>query len=273
MTLPTRALNTASFAYRQAGYPGVNDWGLACRTTRLHFSPPGTYRERVSELLDSVRALGYRDLELWHVHLHQRWATDEHLTVLKDELARRDMRVRAYCGGVGDDEGEVQRGLELMEALNIPLFAGGGGMWVQDPALVVRLYRAAGRRFAYENHPEKTPQELLERVGGDEDVLGVTVDTGWFGTQGYPAEQAVRELAPRLMHLHLKNVREAGQHRTCGFLGGVVDTRAVVQALRDIGYRGVISVEHEPEDSAPDEELRQAGELLDGWLSEQGGPA
>lgn len=273
MTQPTRAFNTANFAYRQAGYPGVNDWGLACRTTRLHFSPLETYRERISELLDTVRALGYRDLELWHFHLHQRWATDEHLNILKEELAQRDMRVLAYCGGVGDDLAEVQRGLEIMQALDIPIFAGGGGMWVQDPGEVVRLYRAAGKRLAYENHPEKTPQELLDRVKGDEDVLGVTVDTGWFGTQNYPAERAVREVAPRLMHVHLKNVREAGQHRTCGFTGGVVDVQAVVQALRDIGYTGVISVEHEPEDHAPDEEIRQAGELLDGWLNEQGGQA
>jgi L-ribulose-5-phosphate 3-epimerase len=110
---------------------------------------------------------------------------------------------------------------------------------------------------------------VLETVGPeDAGTLGVTIDTGWFGTQGYPADDAVRALRGRLRHVHLKDVRAAGTHETCGFGKGVVPLRAVVQALAEIGYTGVLSVEHEPELFGPGTDLAAARRQLDGWLAE-----
>ena len=54
--------------------------------------------------------------------------------------------------------------------------------------------REHGVRFGYENHPEKSPQEVLELIGDAEDVLGAAVDTGWWATQGYDPVQAIRDL-------------------------------------------------------------------------------
>ena len=62
----------------------------------------------------------------------------------------------------------------------------------------------------YENHPEKSPQEVLALIGDADDVLGAAIDTGWWATQGYDPVQAIRDLRERLFHVHLKDVEAAG---------------------------------------------------------------
>ncbi len=107
--------------------------------------------------------------------------------------------------------------------------------------------------------------ELLEQIGTDHDgVIGATVDTGWFGTQGYDAAQAIRELGDNVFYVHLKDVRAAGAHDTCAYGDGVVPIEECVRALAEIGYTGPISVEHEPEHYDPfPEVLRSRARLVE----------
>ncbi|MFB9991122.1 sugar phosphate isomerase/epimerase family protein [Deinococcus oregonensis] len=268
------AFNTANFAFRQVNYHATGDWGQACRTSREHFSPIETFEARFDDLMGEVDALGFKNVELWHFHLHQKWWTPEHVQAARSVAARRGMQFVAYCGGFGDDLAEVERTLELVTALGIPLLAGASRMFTEQRREYVARLRAYGVRFGYENHPEKTPQELLERAGPDEDgLVGVTVDTGWFGVQAYPADQAVRELGGRVLHVHLKDVLEVGTHQTVGYGQGVVPLRAVVDTLAATQYRGYISMEHEPEQFDPADDLRASRLQLHSWLHAlTGGP-
>ncbi len=262
------ALNTANFAFRQVNYHATGDWGQACHTSREHFSPIETFGVRFDELLGEVDEMGFKDLELWHFHLHQKWWTPEHVQVALDVAGRRGMRFIAFCGGFGDDLSEVERTLELVTALRIPLLAGASRVFTEHRSEYVARLREYGVRYTYENHPEKTPQEVLQQAGpGEGGLVGVTVDTGWFGTQDYPADQAIRELGERVLHVHLKDVREVGTHHTVGYGQGVVPLRRVVDTLKDMNYRGYISVEHEPEQFDPTEDLEDARRQLEFWLS------
>ena len=51
-----------------------------------------------------------------------------------------------------------------------------------------------GVRLAIENHPERTPGEVLAKIERGDGTLGATVDTGWWATQGYDAARAIEEL-------------------------------------------------------------------------------
>src|SRR5690606_27443983 len=101
----------------------------------------------------------------------------------------------------------------------------------------------------------------------DADVIGATVDTGWIGTHGTDAVQALEQLAPRLFHIHLKDVLAAGGHDTCRYGRGVVPVRACVETLKRVGYTGAISVEHEPEHFDPTEDLVANRMMLAEWLA------
>jgi sugar phosphate isomerase/epimerase len=106
-------------------------------------------------------------------------------------------------------------------------------------------------RFGLENHPEKTPQEVLDVIGDERDVLGSGLDTGWWATQGYDPVAAIEELSDRLFHVHLKDVEALGTHVTCLYGEGCARIAECVNALVRVGYSGPVSIEHEPYDRDP----------------------
>ena len=194
-------------------------------------------------------------IDVWGAHLHPGWATDDHVEIARDLLGRHGLRVASYELFVGPEHAE--RTAEIATALGTTVVAG------FVPVELVPMLRERGLRLAVENHPEKTPAELLARMG-DADAC---VDTGWFGTQGYDPARAIEELGDRVAHVHLKDVLALGEpHDTCRWGRGIVDVEGCVRALQRIGYDGAISVEHEPETFDPRDDLRAMREQLEEWL-------
>jgi inosose dehydratase len=122
-------------------------------------------------------------------------------------------------------------------------------------------------------------QRLLDAT--DPGLVGVCIDTGhWtFGTGGDPAI-AIRELGDRVWHVHFKDCDPAVMARSrregwdgltstgngvfCSLGTGCVDFPAVLEALRDIDYRGWIVVEQDilPGMGDPRESARANREYL-----------
>jgi sugar phosphate isomerase/epimerase len=245
------AFMTANYVARETGY-AMQGWGHGDRETQAAFAPLPTYRERLRELLAGIRALGFDTIDLWGAHLGPDWATDEHVSVAVDELGRSGLGVSTYATWIGPSN--VERSSEIARGLGTSVIGGGFSGEVEE---LVPILRRHGVVLAVENHPEKTPAEVLEKIGRGEGTLAATVDTGWWGTQGYDAAQAIRELAGDVAHVHLKDVRAVGEpHDTCRWGEGVVDIEACVRVLRELGYAGALAVEHEPEDHDPGEECR-----------------
>lgn len=246
------------------------DWGEGDAATQARMRPIETFRERFGAMLDEAVALGFDAVDVWTGHLHPSWASDRHVQAATDAIRERGLAVASLAGWFGATREELDASCRLAEALGIPVLGGRTALLEADPAYLVDRLRAGGLRFGLENHPERTPADVLtvvEAADGDGDAIGACVDTGWFGTQGYDAADAIRELGLRVFHVHLKDVREAGQHRTCAFGDGVVPLPECVGALREIGYSGGISVEHEPDDYDPRSEIGDALVQLRRWLA------
>jgi L-ribulose-5-phosphate 3-epimerase len=265
---PPISFMSANFVAREAGW-SITEWGEGDRTVNAAFRPIETFAARFGELLDEAVALGFDRIDLWEAHLSPRWATDEHVAFAVEALRERGMRVASLAGWFGSSVDEVATACRLAVALGAPVLGGGTKLLDTDRPTLARLLEEHGLAFGLENHPERTPAEVLERIGPDAGGrIGATVDTGWFGTQGYDAARAIEELGDRVVHVHLKDVRHVGTpHETCGYGDGVVPLRACVEALERIGYRGGISVEHEPERYDPRDEIRHAREQLAEWLA------
>jgi sugar phosphate isomerase/epimerase len=259
---------TANFVARPLGYNMTDGWMQGDKANQAHFRPAKTFAERFEAYLADIKAAGFMALDLWLGVLHPSWATDAHLDAAGDLLDQYGLTVASLAGGFGDTLDEFEAACELAAALDAPILGGGTPLLAKDRAGMVEMLRKYGLRFGYENHPEKTPEELLRKVGrGDEDVIGLCVDTGWFGTNAYPAIDALEKLHGRLFHLHLKDVRAAGGHETCRFGEGVVGIEACVATLKRVGYAGGISIEHEPEHADPMTDVIASYELLRGWLA------
>jgi sugar phosphate isomerase/epimerase len=258
------SFNSANFVARQVSWR-IADWSEGDRATNAHYRPLQTFPERFDELLTTIQGFGVDALDLWTSHLNPAWATHEHVEIATELLAGHGLRVASLAGPFGANHEEFERTCRLAVALGRPVLGGSTSAWTTDRDRVIDALERHDLRLAFENHPERAPGDMLALIGDAPARVGTTVDTGWWGTQGYDAARAIEALGARVLHVHLKDVREAGQHRTCRFGDGVVPIEGCVRALERIGYRGDVSVEHEPEDYDPSDEIRDNLRQLRAW--------
>jgi L-ribulose-5-phosphate 3-epimerase len=254
---------SANYVAEHTGW-AMDGWGHGDRATNDHFRDAATFAGRFDELLGRIRGLGFDTLDLWGAHLNPEWATDEHHEAARELLAKHGLRVASYAVFVEKTTSQIERACEVAEALGTALFA---GLTSAPRDVLLPILRERGVRLGLENHPERHPREILERIGDDGDVLGATVDTGWFGTHGYDAARAIEVLGPHVLAVHLKDVLRAGEHETCRWGEGVVPIENCVRALERIGYGGALTIEHEPERFDPSEDVRAMRAMLERWAA------
>jgi predicted dehydrogenase/sugar phosphate isomerase/epimerase len=260
---PVISFMSANFVARELSYRMTEGWMQGDSATHEHFRPVATFGERFEAMLGEIKALGFGAIDLWGAHLHYTWATPEHVALAKGLLEKHGLRVVSYAAWVPGGEADLRTACRLCRELGIPLIGGYVELVDRDRAAAVRVLREFGIVYGYENHPETSAEAVLAKIGAtDDDVIGLAVDTGWFGTHGVDTLAAVRQLAPRVKHIHLKDVkaRRAEKtgftfidmgHETCRLGTGVVPVEAVAKYLVSVGYRGAMAVEHEPEDFDP----------------------
>ncbi|MBT3269715.1 sugar phosphate isomerase/epimerase [Candidatus Poribacteria bacterium] len=108
--------------------------------------------------------------------------------------------------------------------------------------------KSYGMRFTIEHHthtmiPDATSFLRLWDAVGDPD-LGYNMDVGWTLSQREYPPLAVHKTKSQLMNVHMRDID--GLMRSFVHVGeGVMDFAAVVDTLRDIGYRGYVSLEQD----------------------------
>jgi predicted dehydrogenase/sugar phosphate isomerase/epimerase len=274
---PRISFVTANFVARQIGYRMEQGWMQGETATQAWFAPVETFAQRFDEMLLEIKALGFTEIDLWAAHLHWRWATLLHLDAARAALARHGLAVRSYAAWVGGGEAELTGACRLCAALNIPFIAGNIELFGRDRPAAVAILREHAVRYAIENHPEKDAAELWARLGaGDEDVVGLALDTGWCATRGWDAAVALREFRSRVFCVHLKDVaarrpQKTGfemidlGHETCRLGDGIVPVPEVVRMLRETDFRGPLCIEHEPEDHDPRAETAESRRRVEAW--------
>jgi L-ribulose-5-phosphate 3-epimerase len=241
---------TANYVARELGYGAADMWGPFDRATNDAFEPIETFPARFDALLGSITGSGFDAVDLWFAHLNWRWATPEHVAIARDALERHGVRVVSLAGGIGESAADVETACRLANDLEVDLIAGLGGIVHTDRDAAAEVLDAHGVRFGLENHPERTPAEVLAAIG-DASSLGAAVDTGWWATQGYDPVDAIQELSDRLFHVHLKDVEEPGTHVPCMHGEGCARIADCVDALVEIRYAGPVSIEHHAFDRDP----------------------
>jgi inosose dehydratase len=195
--------------------------------------------------------------------------------------ARRACRAIAAAGGavlvVIDRPGAV-RAATAGRSLDAPRLEGRD--WA---AMVDAIRRTAaiaedhGLRPAFHPHVGSYVEfeDEIERLLDDTDI-GLCLDTGHAEYAGIEADRALVAYGPRLAHVHLKDVRAEVRDRGLDFwdaiaagvfcpLGeGVVDLRAVLDALEAVGYRGFATIEQDrvPGSGAPLDDLAASLRVL-----------
>jgi sugar phosphate isomerase/epimerase len=120
--------------------------------------------------------------------------------------------------------------------------------FVEMTGRVMEIVEGAGMRYAIEAHPYRhvssaaSMLRLADRLPSP--ALGMNFDPSHMFPCGDMPQLAIRELAQRVFHCHFSdNDALTNAHWRPGC--GKIDWRAVLEALRDVGYDGTLSIELE----------------------------
>ena len=246
---------SANYVAAELGYGAADEWGPFDDATNAAFEPLETFATRFDDLLATITDIGFDSIDLWFAHLNWRWATPDHVAIAREALAAsRTFASSASRAASGRRPPTWTAACRLANDLDVDLIAGVGEVVHRDRDRAAAVLDAHGVRFGLENHPERTPAEVLAAIG-DADVLGAAVDTGWWATQGYDPVAAIGELVgstlPRApegrrgaRHAHLVHARR----------GVRATSRDCVEKLLEHRLRRPVSIEHEPYDRDPTDE-------------------
>ena len=178
---------TANYVGRALGYKGPADWGLNDQATIKSMSG-----QTFGAMCADIAAASFEAIDIWVSHCHwQHHSAGDYLEVVKGICSQYDFSITSYAGGLnGADLPGIERQLRFMKQLGAPMFAGGcwGGTTAEVVPFVNDLCGKLGVKWAHENHPEKSADEILARIdGGRHPNVGVALDTGWCGSQGSAA--------------------------------------------------------------------------------------
>jgi L-ribulose-5-phosphate 3-epimerase len=264
--MQTISFMTANFVARQLNYQMVGGWGEGDQATQNHFKPLDTYKEHLSEIFQDIAEAGFSAVDIWGGHLNPHWASPEHMATASALLENYELKPISFAGW-WENLQDLESTCQIANYLGIKILGGGAPVLSRERAGVIELLERYDLYLGYENHPERSAEEMLEKIGDSADGrIGLCLDTGWFGTHGVSASEAIKKLSNRLLHIHLKDVLEVGSHNTCRFGEGIVGIEEVVDTLKAIGYQGGISVEHEPHDKNPLEDVKASYDMLKGYL-------
>lgn len=261
--MTTLSFMGANLVAQQLGWRMTEGWMQGDAAANAHYAPIETFPARFEAFVDLAQRAGFGALDVWTAQLNWAWATDAHLEAARSILARYGVSVASYAGGFGTDRTQFAAACRVAKALGTRILGGNARLIGDDRAGLIETLQEHDALLGIENHPERSPDEVLAKIGDDgQGRIGVAIDTGWWATQGFDAARAIRELGPHVMHVHLKDVRAAGAHETCALGDGIVDIADCVAAIREVGYAGPISIEHEPEHHDPFDDVVLSRERL-----------
>ncbi len=225
----------------------------------------------LDEALGELERLGFAWVEVWLGHV------PGPAVAAAEAVARRGLRVAAVSAGGFYDRGGAspEEALDLVQALAAPVLVA-----CVAPARLAEIAALLPPEvtLCLENHWDQalaTPAEVaqaLRRLQG----AAACLDTGHALLAGVAPERFARLLDRRLGHVHLKDARRPTVvERLVGrrirrrllprpqpvFPGrGHLDAGRLGSALREIGYEGTVTLEHEGAEPAA-----ALAELLAAW--------
>jgi sugar phosphate isomerase/epimerase len=267
--MPTISFPTSNFIGRAMRYRGPHDPKPNEEAT-LTWSNP----DRFLEIVENVVTAGLDAVDIWAAHCHWRHHDrEDYLEQIKGLCSQFDLTIASYAGTFDVYTAkDIDAPFRFMKQLGAPLFAGGIGGNLAPAQLALMMNQAChryGAKWAFENQAEKSLEEILARIdGGQHDRVGIALDTGWCATQSLDPLDAVKRIheAGKLFTLHLKDIKEKGQHDTCAPGEGIVPCEAIVKFLTNAKWPGSISIEHELYDRDPMPEIETGLQRVKQWL-------
>jgi sugar phosphate isomerase/epimerase len=222
--------------------------------------------------IEMVKALGTPYLNVKSVHLPFE-SSPEQLVAARREIESAGLVI--VGGGVitfdGDSDADVEKYFAYAKAAGMPLITAH-----TDPKLLPRIERFAKQydiKVAIHNHgPEDkhfpSPYDALPHVKKLDDRIGLCIDVGHTVRTGTDVVRAIADAGPRLLDMHMKDLRDLTAKGTQCIVGeGAIPIADIFRQLGAMGYRGYVNLEYEIDPDAPLPGMKQSFAYMRGALA------
>jgi len=170
-----------------------------------------------------------------------------------------------------DTDAEVQKYFDYARGAGMPLI-----VCTAPPGMLPRIEKFARRydiEVAIHNHgPEDTvfpsPYDVLKAVAGRDARMGLCMDVGHAYRAGADVVQAIADAGPRLLDVHMKDLRDLRVKESQCIVGeGAVPVAEIFEQLQAIGFRGYVNLEYEIDADDPLPGMKQSFAYMRGVLA------
>ena len=154
-----------------------------------------------------------------------------------------------------DDDNEIRGDFEYAKTCGMPLMAIGPTR--ETLKRIEKFVKEYDIKVAVHNHgPEDkhfpSPASALEVLDGMDARMGVCVDVGHTARTGVNVVEAIRDAGPRLLDMHIKDVRDFKKADSgCAVGDGVMPIVGIFQQLKKMKYAGCVNLEYEVDGDDP----------------------
>jgi sugar phosphate isomerase/epimerase len=170
-----------------------------------------------------------------------------------------------------DSDDGVRRYFDYAKAAGMPLIVG-----TAHPDVLPRVERFVKQydiKVAIHNHgPEDhhfpSPYEALARVRSMDARMGLCIDVGHTARAGTDVVRAIGDAGPRLLDMHVKDLRDLKDVNTQCIVGqGAMPIAAIFRQLDAIQYAGFVNLEYEIDADNPLPGMQQSFAYMHGVLA------
>jgi inosose dehydratase len=231
--------------------PGTEIW----RGLRVGVASYTFRKQPVDVCIAGINRVGLKYVSIKDFHLPMSSTAEQRQAVAKQF---RDAGINTLsCGVIStkNDEGNIRAAFQYAKDAGIPTIVGS-----PDPdslPIVERMVKEFGIRMAIHNHgPEDkrfpSPYDVWKAVESLDPRVGLCIDVGHTARAGVDPAEAIRKCRERLFDVHMKDLAEPGPKSGVVEVGrGVLDTRAILQALLDIRFQYHVGFEYEKDADDP----------------------
>jgi len=213
--------------------------GLASYTLRKY---------TVLQLINICKRLDIKEVALKDFHLP--------LTATDDEIKNTISKIKAeginvYGGGViyMKNEAEVKNAFRYAQAAGMQMIIGVPNHELLP--MVERYVKETNIRLAIHNHGPgdkvyPTPLSVYEKIEKLDNRIGLCMDIGHVVRLGMDPIDSLKKYGHRMFDMHMKDVDGITEKNKPVQIGrGVTDISKVMKTLKNINYKGVVSIEYE----------------------------
>lgn len=219
-----------------------------------------TFREfSRAQMIDFMKQLHVFDLNAKDVKDHLPMDRQGEAAALADYAA---VNIRLHAAGTiyfsQAEDKDIQAKFEYCKRAGINVIVAGDPTPESLPR-IERFVKAYDIRIAIHNHgPEDelwhSPIDVLKAVKHMDHRIGCCMDVGHAARAGTDIVQAIHEMGPRLLNIHIKDLANVASRDSQVAVGdGIIPVREMFEALIATKYKGFVDLEYEihPEDPMP----------------------